>query len=102
MERLITPELYAGRILRGGGKITDLSSVFKFDNDESFTLFIIPNSTGTTANDKTVIINCKCYNNDTSVNIPFTLNCWDSPLVKEISINGIDLTKFDVYWGLGK
>lgn len=100
MTKLVTPELAAGRILTSGGKITSLP--FSVQNGNiPFSIFIIPISSGATADDKTTIVNCTCYNNTTPYDTPFTTNCWDVPLLKEISENGVDLNNFDIYWGNG-
>jgi hypothetical protein len=106
MDKPVTSELFAGRINRSGGKIEDLSNGFSIPivgNDFlPFSIFITPITSGTSANDISTIVNCKCYNNETAVDTPFTLNCWDVPLLKEISIDGIDLNNFNVYYGLGR
>jgi len=103
MENFITSVMSASRVTTSGGQITDLSTAFNVSNgDIPFSLFIIPISTGSSVDEKTVIVNCKCLKNETLINTPFTTFCWDVPLVKEISINGIDLSLFDVYWGTGR
>ena len=102
--KLISPELFSGRINKSGGKITDLTSGLKFPDGNNgffyFSLFIVPKNESTDI--VYTLVDCKCMNNDSFVQTPFTLNCWEVPLLKEINVNGIDLNNFDVYYGFGK
>ena len=95
-------EVFAGRISGKRGKITDLTDPFRNlavtgDDDTwiPFSLFIIPKD-GSVA---PVLVTCKTIEHDTAVATPFSTNCWDAPLLKEVSATGIDLTLYDVYWG---
>lgn len=96
----VSPEMYAGRVL-SHGKITSVAAAFKLASGQPFSLFIIPKSDGTVPDAVTALVTCKLDQDDTASACPFTCNCWDAPAVSEISINGVTLTDFDVYWGAG-
>jgi hypothetical protein len=95
----VSSQMEAGRIVEGG-KITSLSAAFS-KGGNPFSLFVLPNPTGTASDDTVCTVNCKLYQSDVATAIPFTMNCWDVPLVSEISATGIDLDVYDVYWGAG-
>lgn len=96
----VSQEMFAGRV-SSHGKITSLASAFSLQNGQPFALFIIPKSDGTVPDATTALVTCKLYQDDNASACPFTCNCWDAPAVREISVNGITLTDFDVYWGAG-
>lgn len=97
---IVTPEMYAGRI-NAHGKITSLSNGFKLKSEQPFSLFVHPKSDGADPDATVVMVDCKLYQDDVTSPCPFTANCWDAPAVQEIEANGVDLTKYDVYWGSG-
>lgn len=98
----VSDEVFAGRISGKRGQITDLTEAFRnlkvtgqADSWIPFSLFIVPKDASTTP----VLVTCKTAEDDTATATPFTPNCWDAPLLKEISADGVDLDLYDVYWG---
>ena len=96
----VSPEMITGRV-SAHGKITSVATAFKLESGQPFALFIVPISDGTDPDAKVVLVTCKLYQDDNATACPFTSNCWDVPAVSEISINGVDLEVYDVYWGAG-
>ena len=48
-----------------------------------------------------LLVDCKCYQDDTSSNLPVMFNQWTEAALSEIAANAIDLAVYDVYWGAG-
>ena len=93
----VSDTMMIGRV-SSKGQITDLSTAFSLDGNIPFSLFIIEKTVQST---QPVLVDCTLYQDDTNANCPFTPNVWDVPAVVEVSINGIDLTAYDVYWVAG-
>ena len=96
--KTISPEVYASRIL-SKGQITDLVDGFSLQSGNPFSLFVIPNPAGTLPDAKTAIVECRLHLDGDEDDCPFQTNCWDKTLVSEVSMDGIDLANFDVFWG---
>lgn len=86
------------------GKIAALP--FKFTSFNPFSILVIPKinvtakviSSPETAG---LLVDCKCYQDDTSSNLPVMFNQWTEAAIIEIAEDAIDLETYDVYWGAG-
>ena len=86
------------------GKIALLP--FKFTSFNPFSIFVIPKANVaakviSAPENVGLLVDCKCYQDDTSSNIPVLFNQWSEAAIIEISEGAIDLAVYDVYWGAG-
>lgn len=86
------------------GKVAELP--FKFTSFNPFSIFIIPKANVTakvisTPENTGILVNCRCYQDDTASDLPVLFNQWSEAAIIEIAANAIDLAVYDVYWGAG-
>lgn len=86
------------------GKITELP--FKFTSFNPFSIFVIPKANVaakviSTPTNVGLLVDCKCYQDGTSSDIPVLFNQWTEAAIIEIAEGAIDLATYDVYWGAG-
>lgn len=99
----VTESMTASRIV-SHGKIAELP--FKFNSFNSFSILVIPKASVTakvisTPETTGLLVDCKCYQDDTSSDIPVLFNQWTEAAIVEIAEGAIDLATYDVYWGAG-
>ena len=86
------------------GKITELP--FKFTSFNPFSIFVVPKANVaakviSSPINVGLLVDCKCYQDDTSSDIPVLFNQWTEAAILEIAEGAIDLAVYDVYWGAG-
>lgn len=79
-------------------EITDLSEEFRLNNNTPFSLFIRPKSV---PNEASVLISAEPYAGNGFRDIPVTLDNWNKYYLSAIAANGINLSKYRVWWGTG-
>lgn len=86
------------------GKIAQLP--FKFTTFNPFSILVIPKANVTAGviaapDNAGLLVNCKCFQDDASSNLPVLFNQWTEAAIIEIPADAIDLDVYDVYWGAG-
>ena len=86
------------------GKITELP--FKFTSFNPFSIFVIPKvnvaaKVISTPTNMGILVDCKCYQDGVSSDLPVLFNQWTEASIIEIATAAIDLLVYDVYWGAG-
>jgi len=99
----VSESMNAGRIL-SHGKISALP--FTFTSFNPFSIFVVPKANVTsgvisTPDNAGMLVDCKCYQDDASSDIPVLFNQWTEAAIIEIAEDAIDLDDYDVYWGAG-
>lgn len=96
---------YISEFMNGGrivshGKILSLASGFKLPNEIPFSIYIRPKNTAG-SEDLDVLLDVRCYQDETSSEAPVMLNDWSPMAIVEISPNSEILGEYDIYWGSG-
>lgn len=94
--KYVSIPMSTGRVL-AHGKITSLAAAFSLPGGIPFSIFI-KKKTGT---DDVLIVPCKCYLDESASDLPVVVEKWDEAAIVELSINAVNLTLYDVYWGSG-
>ena len=92
----ISEQMIAGRIV-SHGQITDLSTAFSVSGNLPFTVWAQPKDDTVTS----VMINCKCYQDEVASPAPVACGDWSPLAIVEIEAGAVDLTAVDLYWGCG-
>ena len=92
----ISEQMIAGRIV-SHGQITDLSTAFSVPGNLPFTVWAQPKDDTVTS----VMINCKCYQDEVASPAPVACGDWSPLAIVEIEAGAVDLTAVDLYWGCG-
>lgn len=79
------------------GQITDLSTAFSVPGNLPFTVWAQPKDDTVTS----VMINCKCYQDEVASPAPVACGDWSPLAIVEIEAGAVDLTAVDLYWGCG-
>lgn len=108
---MATPKGYVSETMNSSricsqGKITELP--FKFTSFNPFSIFVIPKAnvaakviSAPSQDAVGLLIDCKCFQDDTSSDLPVLFNQWTEAAIIEITEGAIDLAVYDVYWGAG-
>lgn len=93
----ISEQMIAGRIV-SHGQITDLSGAFSIAGRLPFTVFAKPKDETTTS----IMLNCKCYQDEQASKVPIVCNDWTPLAIVEIAEGQSSiLNSVDLYWGCG-
>ena len=101
----ISEAMTASRII-SHGKITSLEAPFEFSAFNPFSIFVVPKANVAAGvisapDNAGLLVNCKCFQDETSSGVPILFNQWNECAIIEIAANAIDLAVYDVYWGAG-
>lgn len=96
---------YISEFMNGGrivshGKIESLATGFKLPNETPFSIYIRPKS-ASNSEDLDVMLNVRCYQDETASEAPVVLNDWSPMAIVEIAPNIEILGEYDIYWGSG-
>ncbi len=94
----ISESVHGGRVVTHG-KIEDLSQGFALSGGQSFSIYIRPRQSVTTAE---TVLSVKCANDTEFSEAPFQYSEWSPLMVKEIAPENGILDVCDIYWGSGE
>lgn len=80
------------------GQITDLKSGFSLEGRIPFSVFVRAKTASMATN---TLLNCKLILDKEAGAFPVVLGDWTPGVISVISPDGIDLEKYEVYWGAG-